>query len=85
MTGEAAVLFETEDECKKAYKEKQGQNIGHRWIELFQLTYREFSDFETEQTSRKFVRLANYITEANASRVVKLRGLPFNVTQGAIE
>ena len=34
-TGEGAVLFETEDDCKSAFTEKQGQNIGHRWIELY--------------------------------------------------
>jgi len=34
-TGEAALLFHSEEECKRAFREKQGQNIGHRWIELF--------------------------------------------------
>ena len=31
-TGEGAILFTSEDECKQAFIEKQGQNIGHRWI-----------------------------------------------------
>lgn len=34
-TGEGAVLFESESECKKAFLNKQGQNIAHRWIELY--------------------------------------------------
>ena len=33
-TGEAALLFESESECKKAFLDKQGQNIGHRWVDL---------------------------------------------------
>lgn len=34
-TGEAACLFKDEIECKKAFNERQGKNIGHRWIELY--------------------------------------------------
>ena len=34
-TGEGAILFKDENECKKAFTEKQGSNIGHRWIELY--------------------------------------------------
>lgn len=34
-TGEAAVLFPDEKECKRAFLNKQGQNISHRWIELY--------------------------------------------------
>lgn len=45
-TGEAAVLFKDENECKKAYTEKQGQHIGHRWVELYQITYQDYLDFE---------------------------------------
>ncbi len=34
-TGEAAVLFEDDKECTKAFLNRQGQNIAHRWIELY--------------------------------------------------
>jgi len=34
-SGEGACLFENETDCKAAFNEKQGQNIGHRWIELY--------------------------------------------------
>lgn len=45
-TGEAAVLFKTEAECKRAFQQKQGQNIAHRWIELYQMTLSDFQNFE---------------------------------------
>ena len=35
LTGEGAVLFKDEAECKQALKQLQGQNMGHRWIELY--------------------------------------------------
>lgn len=47
-TGEAACLFKTEDDCKKAFIDKQGQNIGHRWIQLLQITYEEYLNFENK-------------------------------------
>ena len=34
-TGEGSLLFKDEQECKRAFREKQGQNISHRWIELY--------------------------------------------------
>jgi len=41
-TGEGALLFNDEEECKKAFLEKQGHNIGHRWVELYQLTVEDY-------------------------------------------
>ena len=38
-TGEGSVLFKDEAECKRAFEQKQGQNMAHRWIELYQMTY----------------------------------------------
>ena len=33
-TGEACILFKSESDAKKAYEDKQGANIGERWVEL---------------------------------------------------
>lgn len=47
-TGEGAVLFKSEQECKRAFLGKQGQNIGHRWIELYQITFQDYLNFENK-------------------------------------
>lgn len=45
-TGEAVVQFESADEAKKAFIEKQGDNIGHRWIELYLIKLSQYLSFE---------------------------------------
>ena len=45
-TGEGALLFQDADECKRAYLEKQGQHLGHRWVELYQITFADYQDFD---------------------------------------
>jgi RNA recognition motif-containing protein len=45
-TGEGAVLFKDEAECKRAFQQRQGQNIGHRWIELYQITFGDYLNFD---------------------------------------
>ncbi len=45
-TGEAVVLFNSQEEAKKAYLEKQGDNIGHRWIELYLIKNSQYTAFE---------------------------------------
>lgn len=45
-TGEATILFKNEDECKRAFQQKQGQNIAHRWIELYQITFGDYTNFD---------------------------------------
>ncbi len=59
-TGEGAVLFKSEEDCKRGFKEKQGQNIGHRYVELYIMSAQDFSDFEKNQfySNKKTVRLA---------------------------
>ena len=44
-TGEAAVAFKDEVECKRAFQSQQGKSIAHRWIELYQITYQDYIDF----------------------------------------
>ena len=38
-TGQAVLLFESEEEAANAMNEKQGQNVGSRWVELYQIPY----------------------------------------------
>ena len=47
-TGECAVVFKDEPECKRAFQQKQGHNIAHRWIELYQITYQDYINFDTQ-------------------------------------
>ena len=46
--GQAAILFNDEDVCKQAMTEKQGQNIGHRWVELYLMTQLDYTSFNSE-------------------------------------
>ena len=78
-TGQAACLFETPEDAKNAMVEKQGQNIGHRWVEIYQQTYADYLTFHEGQKMQKFTRAASYVTDNNRARCVKLRGLPFQV------
>jgi len=45
-TGEAAILFQTEEDAKRAALEKQGDNIAHRWIELYLIKFSQYYSFE---------------------------------------
>lgn len=45
-TGEAVILFQTEEDAKRAAIEKQGDNIGHRWIELYLIKFPQYYSFE---------------------------------------
>jgi RNA recognition motif-containing protein len=38
LTGDGSVLFENSSDAKLAFSEKYKQNIGARYIELFQIT-----------------------------------------------
>jgi len=83
-TGEAVVLFETQEEAQRAIKERQGQHIGHRWIELFLIHPDEYAGFDEKQLSNYSVSLAKFITPQNKAKTLKLRGLPFNVREEEI-
>ena len=38
LTGDAVVLFDSSEDSKMAFSERQKQSIGHRYIELFQIS-----------------------------------------------
>ena len=44
FSGQALVLFGSIDEATEALNEMQGQNIGHRWIEIFPLSFQDFQN-----------------------------------------
>ena len=80
-TGQAAILFENEEEAANAMNEKQGQNVGSRWVELYQLPYSQYETFADDQLNQKTVNLKNFLNEENLSRAVKLRGIPYQASQ----
>jgi RNA recognition motif-containing protein len=45
-TGEAVVQFQSPEEARRAETEKDGNNIGNRWIELYLITTAQFKSFE---------------------------------------
>ena len=83
-TGQAACLFENKDDAKFAFSERNGQNMGHRWIELYTISRKEWKLFGSEQTQSKNTNLKNYLNDDNIYRAVKLRGMPFHISPGDI-
>jgi RNA recognition motif. (a.k.a. RRM, RBD, or RNP domain) len=84
-TGEGAVLFENEADAQRALKERQGYNIGKRYIELYNMYYKDFREFEKNQGSNsRNVRLAGKVEPADRYKVLKVRGLPYSVTEDDI-
>ena len=47
-TGEAVLTFRSGEEANKAMKEKQGANIGSRYVEIFPLNTSDYSVFENQ-------------------------------------
>ena len=84
-TGQAALLFENADEAANAMNEKQGQNVGSRWVELYQMPYSQYSSFQDDQLQQKTVSIKSFLTEENVTRCVKLRGIPYQATQQDIK
>jgi heterogeneous nuclear ribonucleoprotein F/H len=80
-TGEGVILFKSEDEAARAVSDRNGSNIGRRWIELYLHPYSHFHNFYQSQHHEEFVYLDKYITEENKFRTVRIRGLPFSATK----
>ena len=83
-TGFASLLFKNEEETAKAFKEKQGWSIRHRWIELFLHDFLYYSNFNEFQMNEKYVPLSSYVTEENKRRVIVLVGLPYAADESKI-
>jgi len=76
-TGHAAVLFESQADADRAFKEKQKQEIGGRWILLNDCDVEDAQDFENFNPDNKNVRCGDSVNEDNVDRCVKIRGLPW--------
>jgi RNA recognition motif-containing protein len=90
FSGTALVLFNSIAEADEALNEMQGQNIGHRWIEIFPISYQDFKDKNSgfrggaggsggRQQPTEDVLLSKFLNASNVSRCCKLGGLPFRV------
>ncbi len=74
-TGEAYIKFTNEEECRRALAEKDCQNMGHRYVELFP------SSMEEMEYSRKVMEKQLNIN----TTVVRMRGIPFHCNDKDIE
>lgn len=83
-TGLAAVLFESTEDAERAFKEKQKQEIGGRWILLNDLDVEDHAEFESFNPENKNVRCGDSVNEDNVERCVKIRGLPWAANKGTI-
>ena len=80
-SGMGMCLFEDEDSTLAALRDRQGQNIHSRYIELFQVPYAEWDHFNrTPAPASRKQYLDKYVTPANQDRVIKIRGLSFMAT-----
>jgi len=83
-TGHCAVLFESCEDAERAFKEKQKQEIGGRWILLNDCDVEDHAEFETFNLEDKNVRCGDSVTEDNVERAVKIRGLPWAANKGTV-
>jgi hypothetical protein len=83
-TGLCAVLFESLGDAERAFKEKQKQEIGGRWILLGDLDVDDHENFESFNPENKNVRCGDSVTEDNVDKCVKLRGLPWAANKGTV-
>jgi len=80
-TGEGVILFKNEEEAARAVNEKNGDNLGKRWIELYLHPYSHFHNFYQAQNHEEYVYLHKYITDENKQRTLRVRGLPYSCTK----
>lgn len=83
-TGQAAVVFESCEDAERAFKEKQKQEIGGRWILLSDLDMEDHAEFESFNPENKNVRCGDSVNEDNVERCVKIRGVPWAANKGTI-
>lgn len=85
-TGEAVVLFETEEDAALAVETKNHEHIGTRWVNLCQQPYDHYQNFTRGDSLEvgKVVTLNKIINQSNVHRCVKLRGIPFRATESDV-
>lgn len=82
-TGESFVLFKSEAEAERAFKALDKEKIGDRWIELFRATKGDLYTATVRSTVLGMER-GGALYAKEPMTCVKLRGLPFNVTENNI-
>lgn len=82
-TGESYVLFESEAEAERAFKALDKEKIGDRWIELFRATKGDLYT-ATVRSAVLGMERGGALYAKEPMTCVKLRGLPFNVTENNI-
>lgn len=82
-TGEAYVLFVSEEEAERAFKALDKEKMGERWIELFRSTKGDLYTATVRSTVLGMER-GGALFAQEPMTCVKLRGLPFNVTENNI-
>lgn len=82
-TGESYVVFDSEEEAERAFKALDKQKIGERWIELFRSTKGDLYTATVRSTVLGMER-GGALYAQEPMTCVKLRGLPFNVTENNI-
>ena len=79
-TGEAVILFLTEEDAEKAIDGKNGNTIGERWIDLFHHDFKFYQKFYDMGMNASEMTIASFVKkEEDRQRAVRLRGLPFSV------
>lgn len=84
-TGEAVVLFPSQDEARDAEVQKDGNLIGARWLELSLITFAQYKSFEMYKLSHHSMKptstdIKSYLNKGNKANALRLRGLPFNAS-----
>lgn len=83
-SGEAYVVFETEEDAKGALK-RDKEKIGERWIDIFEATKGEVYSMTGAGRQVEQTALAFDTGDSGYTGVVRMRGLPFEATKGQIQ
>ena len=49
LTGEACVLFSSDDDCQAAHAKLDQKYIGTRWVKLIRVVMEEYTNFDSDQ------------------------------------
>ena len=77
-------MFQSSTDAERAFKDKQKQEIGGRWILLGDLEAEDHETFESFDPESKNVRCGDSVSDENVDRCVKLRGLPWAANKGTV-
>ena len=84
-TGDAAILFHSEEDAQKAYEGKNNNSIGERWIDLFIQSFQWYEDYPKMGFAQKETSIAEILLEkGKRQRAIKLRGIPFSAEKSDI-